>query len=121
MTTLPMPALRSSEPGGASKRKGSTTVKLTGWPLAAVIMAFLAAFVIMSVFSDKDTGTLVAIGMAILAGVGVSVGAAMGIKDQVNGNTTRMMDIIEQLAHRLGDAPATPRPSEEGKDPDSTL
>lgn len=121
MTVFPLLALRSPKSPGEAKGKGSTTVvRLTGWPLAAVIIAFLVAFVIMSVFSDKDTGTLVAIGMAILAGVGVSVGAAMGIKDQVNGNTTRMMDTIERLAHRLGDAPATPRP-DDSRESDSSV
>lgn len=90
------------------------------WP--AVVLATVAALIVggMAIAKvDKDTILLVTgvLLVPVLTGLLAAQGAAnasavQSVQQQTNGNTSRMIDALERLGHRLGDAPATPLPAE---------
>jgi hypothetical protein len=85
------------------------------WPTAVVVVAFLAAITALGL-TGNDTAALVAVGLAILSGLGIVAGQTNAVRENTNGNASRMLDIMERdrretlaLAHRL--ASMTPMPS----------
>lgn len=81
------------------------------WSTALVVVAIVAGVVLLSV-TDHDSAALVGLAGLILAGIGVVGGVLTGVRDNTNGNVTRLINTLEGLAHRMGDAPAIPRPGE---------
>lgn len=65
-----------------------------------VIVAFLAAIVVLAL-ADKDTAVLVAVGSAVLGGLGLIAGQQSGIRDNTNGNMTKVLAMIEKQSHML--------------------
>lgn len=82
-------------------------MKPLNWPLATVIVAFLLLIGFLS-YTGREQGALIAVGSAILAGLGVSLGQQNIVKDNVNGNLARLLNLVEGLANRLAEAPASP-------------
>lgn len=105
-------------------------VNLT-WKHVAVIAMFLTAIVALTV-SGHDSGALIAVATAVLAGLGVIAGKQDAVKEetrvvreQTNGNTTKLLEMVEGLAHRMAemtppppvDAPVSPAGSNEATQP----
>lgn len=78
-------------------------MKVTGWQLVVIIGLVLAAIVTLSALG-QDTAALIGLGTLLFAGLGLIAGQQNAIKDQTNGNTTKLLSMVEQLAHRLADA-----------------
>lgn len=70
------------------------------WQHTAIIVAFLAAIVALA-WSGHDTAALIAVGTALLAGLGLSLGQTQTVKEHVNGNTTRLLQIVEAQGKML--------------------
>lgn len=68
--------------------------------MTIVIVAFLAAIVALAM-TDRDTAALVAVGTAVLAGLGLSLGQQQAVKEQTNGNTTKLLEMLEKNAEML--------------------
>lgn len=62
--------------------------------MTIVIVAFLAAIVALTM-TGHETGALIAVGAGILGGLGLSLGQQQAVKEQTNGNTSRLMDMVE--------------------------
>ena len=76
-------------------------VKDVTWKHVAIVLGFFATVAVLSL-TGQDTATFIVVGMAILAGVGlVAVQATSAkeqtavVKEQTNGNTTKMLELIE--------------------------
>jgi ABC-type transport system involved in cytochrome bd biosynthesis fused ATPase/permease subunit len=76
-------------------------VKDVTWKHVAIVLGFFATVAVLSL-TGQDTATFIVVGMAILAGVGLVAVQATGakeqtaaVKEQTNGNTTRLLDIVE--------------------------
>jgi hypothetical protein len=70
---------------------------LTGTHKTVIIVAFLAAIVGLS-FLGKDTAALIAVGTAILAGIGFSVAQGTQIQQQTNGALKAKDEAFQQYA-----------------------
>lgn len=89
------------------------------WKHVTIILAFLGALVFLTA-ADKETGAFVAIGVAILGGLGlVAVQSAQAkeqttvVKEQTNGNLSRLVDVIEAQGKMLAAMqPAAPDAAE---------
>jgi len=62
-----------------------------------VIVAFLACVTALTL-THSETSAIVLLGGAILAGIGIQVGQTTVLRDQTNGNQTRM---LENTRHAL--------------------
>lgn len=91
------------------------------WPQAVVIVAFLGAIVALS-FTGRDTAALIAVGTALLGGLGVSLGQQQTVKEHVNGNTTKLLNMVEKQSQMLAAmAPAQPPALASDEDQSSTM
>ena len=70
------------------------------WPHVAVIGIIVAGVVALAALG-RDTSALIALGTLLLAGIGLIAGSQLGIRDQTNGNTTRMLSILEAQGQLL--------------------
>jgi len=78
------------------------------WPQVVVIVAFLAVIGGLT-WTGRDTAVLVTVGMAMLAGLGLSIGQGQAIKDQTNGNTGQLLEMQREMMRTLAQTqPATP-------------
>lgn len=66
--------------------------------ITIVIVTFLVSIVALAA-TNHDTATFITIGMLVLAGIGVSLGQQQAVKEQTNGNTTRLMQMLESSAN----------------------
>jgi hypothetical protein len=76
--------------------------------MTIVIVAFLAAIVALAM-TGRDTAALIAVGTAVLAGLGLSLGQQQAVKEQTNGNTTKLLEMVEaqgQMLARMQPPPA---------------
>jgi len=71
--------------------------KFTATHVTIVIVVFLTAIVVLSV-TGHDSAALISVGVAILAGLGLSLGQQQAVKEQTNGNTSRLMQMISDSA-----------------------
>lgn len=93
------------------------------WKHVVLLVSFFAAVVILSL-NDKDQGAFIALGLGVFGALGLIVNQVAGakeqttaVKEQGNGNTSRMMDIIEAQGKMLAVMqPAAP--VDEGKTSD---
>lgn len=75
-------------------------MKALSWPHVVVIGIIVAGLVALAAFG-RDTSALVALGTLLLAGIGLIAGTQFGIKDQTNGNTSRLLAIVEAQGQLL--------------------
>lgn len=68
-------------------------LKFTPTHLTIIIVAFLTMIAVL-VFAGKETGALIAVGTAVLGGIGVSLGQQQVLKNQTNGNTSQLTQIV---------------------------
>lgn len=99
-------------------------VNLT-WKHVAIVGMFLAAIVALTL-SGHDSGALIAVATAVLAGLGIIAGKQDAakeetrvVREQTNGNTTKLLEMVDGLAHKLAEmaplpveAPVSPAPSD---------
>lgn len=67
------------------------------WPQAAVILAFLGCITALG-FAGKETAAIIAVGVAILGGLGLQYGETRGIKENTNGTQAKILEINERAA-----------------------
>ena len=86
------------------------TMKFGPTHATIIIVAFFAALVALASMG-KDTAALVAVGVAILGAIGLAVGQAGTTREAVNqvatntnGNTHRLMQIIDEQSRLLAAA-----------------
>lgn len=96
-------------------------MKDLSWKLVVVIVAFLESVVVLTM-TDHDTGAFIAVGLGVLGGLGLIVNQVAGareqttaVKEQTNGNTSRMLDILEAQGRML--ASMTPVGTQTTKEP----
>lgn len=92
------------------------------WKHVIIAVAFLGC-VTAVVVAKIDSGPVVLVGMAILAGIGwVGTKATEAkaetsvVREQTNGNTTKMLSMLESMANQMATmqpGPATPDALEE--------
>jgi hypothetical protein len=77
------------------------------WKHVVLLVSFFAAVVILSL-NNKDQGAFIALGLGVFGALGLIVNQVAGakeqttaVKEQGNGNTSRMMDIIEAQGKML--------------------
>ena len=75
-------------------------MKLGGWQLVVVIGLVLAAITTLGALG-RDTTALIGLGTLLLAGLGVIVGQQVTLKDQTNGNTSRLLAMVEKQSTML--------------------
>lgn len=82
-------------------------VKDITWKHVAIVLGFFATVAVLSV-TGQDVAAFIVVGMAILGAVGLVAVQATGakeqtaaVKEQTNGNTTRMLDILEKQGQLL--------------------
>jgi hypothetical protein len=81
------------------------------WPNAIIVVTIVVG-VVLAILFGKDSAALIGLAGLILAGIGVVGGVVSGVRDNTNGNISKLINTLEGLAHRLGDAPAIPRAPE---------
>lgn len=69
-----------------------------------IIVAFLGSIVALT-FSGHDTAALIAVGTALMAGLGLSLGQQQAVKEQTNGNTTKLLEMVENAQQILAQMP----------------
>ena len=62
-----------------------------------VIVAFLACVTILGI-TGNETAAIIAVGVALLGGLGVNMGQTQAVKENTNGNANRLMEINQQAA-----------------------
>lgn len=62
-----------------------------------ILVAFLACVTLLA-FTGRETGALIAVGVAILGGLGLAIGQQQGIKDNTNGTNQRLLEVIDRAA-----------------------
>ncbi len=67
------------------------------WPQAAVILAFLGCITVLG-FAGKETSAMIAVGVAILGGLGLQYGETRGLKENTNGTQAKILEINERAA-----------------------
>ena len=77
---------------------------------AVVLVSVVVAGLVCLTLAGRDTTVLGGIAGLILAGLGFTIAQQHAVKEQTNGNTTRLMDIIEAQGKML--ATSTPAPIE---------
>lgn len=70
---------------------------LTGTHKTIIVCAFLAALVALA-FMDKDTAAVIAVGTAILGGLGFSLAQSSQIKDNTNGALKAKDEMFQKFA-----------------------
>ena len=65
-----------------------------------IICAFLAALVVLTL-TGGNLAALIAVGTAVLGGIGVSLGQVQAVKEQTNGHNAAMLDMIKQQGQML--------------------
>lgn len=80
------------------------------WPIALIVVALIGAIAIMGVFHADTGGIFTLVSIIISAGIFSEVQV---IKNQTNGHTHRLMNIVEQTANQQT-GPAAP-PKEESQ------
>jgi hypothetical protein len=68
-------------------------VKLT-WPHVAIITVIVAGVVALAVVG-RDTSALIALGTLLLAGIGLIAGQQSSLRDQNNGNMSKVLSTLE--------------------------
>lgn len=103
MTAMPMDELRSSETSGDKE----TPVNKTAMFVAAGVVCFVVLCLTVLSFAGKDTRDFFLIVGSVVTPLLLALGAAKlqelktqneHIKQQTNGNTSQLMDMIRQLA-----------------------
>jgi hypothetical protein len=89
-------------------------VKNITWPQVAVIFIVVAGVVTLAALG-RDTTVLVALGGLVLTGIGLIAGSQQGIKDNTNGNMTRLLSMVESMANQLALAPPPLPPIVDGE------
>lgn len=90
------------------------------WQAVIVIVAVLAAITTLALFHADTTVILTAVGLLGLGGgVGAIYGTVSAVKDQTNGNTTKLHELVEKLTDRL--AESTPMTVTRSADPADEL
>lgn len=85
------------------------------WPQVAVVGIIVAGVVTLAVLG-RDSTALYALGGLILAGIGLIAGNQQGVKDNTNGNMTRLLAMVEKMADQLAIAPPPqPPPTIDGE------
>lgn len=76
-------------------------MKLT-WPHVAVVGIFVVGITVLGI-TGRDTAPLIALGSAVLIGAGlVGVVHQQGeIKASTNGNTSRLVSLLEAMSRQL--------------------
>lgn len=82
-------------------------MKDLSWKHVIIACAFLGCLTVV-VLSGVDSGPVIMVGMAILAGIGWAGTKATeakaettAVREQTNGNTTRMLQMLEGMAHQM--------------------
>lgn len=86
-------------------------MKFTATHLTVVIVAFLAAITTLAL-ANRDTAALIAVGIAILGGLGLSLGQQQAVKENTNGTMTRTMGLLENVIEKLAKLPPIPEDKE---------
>ena len=68
-------------------------MKLT-WPHVAIITVIVAGVVALAVVG-RDTSALIALGTLLLAGIGLIAGQQSSLRDQNNGNMSKVLSTLE--------------------------
>lgn len=91
-----------------------------GWPHVALVAVLVFGIVILSVF-DKDTAPYIALASAILLGAGLTAGIHQQgeIKQATNGNSMRLIALLESMSKQL--ATMSPPPPPPAEDPDTGM
>lgn len=73
-----------------------------GWPHVFLASVLVTGVTILSYFG-KDTAPLIALASAILLGAGIGAGIHQQgeIKQATNGNTIRLMSLVESMSKQL--------------------
>ena len=91
-------------------------VKDVTWKHVTIVLGFFATIAALT-FIGEDTSPVIVVGMAILAGIGVVAVKSAETKEQSaavqrqsNGNTTKMLEMLEAQGQMLAAMrpPATP-------------
>lgn len=69
----------------------------TSWPVAVVAVACIAAIVALSVL-HADTTAMLGVLLTVIGGIAVST------HQQTNGNTTRLLDMLDRQSAQLAKA-----------------
>lgn len=80
-------------------------MKLSGWQVVTTL-GILCATISVLALMKADLSAFLGFGTLIVAGLGFT--AAQGAKENINGNVTKLLVMLDQMAHRMGDAPALP-------------
>lgn len=89
-----------SQPGIEPEEK---TVKVTGWQLVTLVAIVFGA-ILLADYLQLGTAVLVSMGVGVLGALGVGVSHVLGtqgervvqVKEQTNGNMSRMLDMLER-------------------------
>lgn len=92
------------------------------WKHVIVAVAFLGCLTAV-VLSKVDSGPIIMVGMAILAGIGWAGTKATEakaettfVREQTNGNTHKMLGMLESMANQMASMqPSPPAPTEDEK------
>lgn len=88
------------------------------WPVAVTVLGALAAVVVLGL-AHVDTGVIT--NMLTLLGLGGGMGVLMGVRNNVNGNLAKLIDLISTSMDKLAASqpvdglPATDAPA--GRNP----
>lgn len=77
------------------------------WPFVVLVGMILTALVVMSIF---HTDTAVILNMVVLLGLGGGLGVLLGVKNNVNGNLSKLTDMIASAMDKLAAAQPPPPP-----------
>lgn len=85
------------------------------WPavvlISVVVVATIAAVTVLT-WLGAGTAALLSFGIATLMGLGVMAGQQSSIRDNVNGNTGRMLTMIEKQTEMLARMQPLQQPDE---------
>lgn len=76
--------------------------KLTGWQQVAVIALVVGAITTLMILG-KDTSAMVALGIAVLTGLGMIAGQTSAIQKQTNGTQTQMVAAFKESTDKHSD------------------
>lgn len=86
------------------------------WQHVAIVGLILGSIVALGAFG-RDTTALLALGTLLLAGVGLTLGQGVGIKEQTNGNTSKLLEMVEKQGQLLAAMQPPPPPPVTDTDP----
>lgn len=79
-------------------------MKIT-WQHVAIVGMVLGAIVTLSLLGDNTSTTaMISLGTLLFIGIGLIVGGQQAQRDQTNGNTTKLLNMVEGMAKQLADA-----------------